>query len=207
MTIHRTFNSVPSSKSKSCHTTPNYDMPTTMLDCLTDMLRLDTFSIANPAPRPTITVKPVYFCLITEDKSFPIINGPICVPLSKSQPCQNMSMCQKRLLLLHMCSQTFRSQSTPHSDVRHILTCLVSQCACGLRCSLKTTFGDQGYTTPPLSRTKVSGAPSPLLFKLPSNLLPYFRYPRLTPANCCCNLSSGIAASKLHQRLVLLRLT
>ena len=202
MLIHLTFNSVPSSKSKSCHTTPNHDMPTTMFDCLTNMLQLDTFSISNPTPGPTIGVKPIYLCLIVEYNSFPIINSPICIPTSKLQLCQNMSTCQKGLLLLHMYSQTLCSQSTPHSDVRHIFTYFVLKCACSPH--------EQGYTVLPLSCTTVSWAPSSLLLKLPSNLLPHFRYPRLTPANCRCDLSCRIAASELHQcveLLVLLRLT
>ena len=38
--IHYTFNSMSSSRSKSCHTTPNHDMSTTMFHCLLDMLWL-----------------------------------------------------------------------------------------------------------------------------------------------------------------------
>ena len=87
MLIHYTFNSMPSSKSKSCHTTPNHDMSTTMFHCLLDMLRLYKLSICYPTPWPTIKIKHVCLCLITGNNAFPIINGPICKP----HPCLNMS--------------------------------------------------------------------------------------------------------------------
>ena len=93
MPIHHTFNSLPSSRSKSCYTTPNHDMSTTMFDCLLDMLRLDMFFIFNPILGITIGIKSVYLRLITEDNTFPIMNHPICIPSSKPQPCQNMLPC------------------------------------------------------------------------------------------------------------------
>ena len=107
--IHYTFNSMPSSKSKSCHTTPNHDMSTTMFHCLLDMLRLYRFSICYPTPGHTIGIKPIYLCLIIENNSVPIMNSLICILASKPHMCLNMSSCQHRLLLLHMCNKSFQT--------------------------------------------------------------------------------------------------
>ena len=158
--IHYTFNSMPSSKSKSCHTTPNHDMSTTMFHCLLDMLWLYRLSICYPTLWPTIGIKHVYLCLITENNVFPIMNGPICIPASKPHMCLNMSFCQQRLLLLHMCSETFPSQSTSHSYIIHIFTWFSLNLCCQLWCNSQAPFYKQGDTSPPPSHSKVSWASS-----------------------------------------------
>ena len=121
MLIHYTFNSMPSSRSKSYHTTSNHDMSTTMFHCLLDMLRLYMLSIHYPTPRPTIGIKDIYLCLITENNAFPIMNNPICILASKPHPCMNMSSCQQRLLMLHMCSETCPLLSMSHSYINTFL--------------------------------------------------------------------------------------
>ena len=120
--IHYTFNSMPSSRSKSCHTTPNHDMSTIIFHCLLHMLRLYMLSICYPTLGPTIGIELVYLCPITKNNVFLIMNGPICKPASKPHLCLNMSSCQQRLRLLHMCNETFPSQSMSHNYIGHILT-------------------------------------------------------------------------------------
>ena len=76
-----------------------------------DMLRSNAISISNPTPWPTIFFEPIYICLHTENHAFPIIHGPILIPLSKLQACENMFMTQKWFPLLHLCTQSNLSQT------------------------------------------------------------------------------------------------
>ena len=117
MPIHPTSNFVPCSRLKSCHASPNHRRPSTMLYSVMDMLRSNVFSISNPTPWPTIWIKLIYLCLVTKNHAFPIINGPIFIPLSKYRVCENMFTSQRQLPLLHLCIQSNLSQSTPHNDV------------------------------------------------------------------------------------------
>ena len=203
--IHFTFNSMPDSKSKSCHTTPNHDMSTTMFHYLLDMLQLYMLSICYPTPWPTIGIKVVYLRLIIENNAFPIMNSSVCILASKPHPCLNMSTCQQRFLLLHMCSETFPSQSTSHSYIRHIFTWFISNLCCHLWCNSQTPFRKQGDTSLSLSHSKVSWAPSFLCLKLPCDLFSKPNYPRLTHPNCICNFLCWIAIPKLLQCLELLQ--
>jgi hypothetical protein len=70
MPIHPTFNFIPCSRPKSRHASPNHHRPTAMLHGLMDMLRSNAFSISNPTLWPTIWVKPIYLCLLTENHAF-----------------------------------------------------------------------------------------------------------------------------------------
>lgn len=79
------------------------------------------------------------------------MDNPICIPSSKPRWCQNLSLHQKGLLLLHLCNQTFSCQSTPNSHVRHIFACFLSNFYCGLLCDSLKTFRKQGHTMPSLS--------------------------------------------------------
>ena len=202
--IHYTFNSMPNSRSKSYHTTPNHDMSTTMFHCLLDMLRLYKLSICYPTPWPTIGIKLVYLCLITENNVFPIMNGPICIHASKPNLCLNMFSCQQWLLLLHMCNETFPSQSMSHSYIRHNFTNFISNLCCHLWHNSQTPFRNQGDTSLPLSCNKVFWVPSFLPVKLLRDLFSKPNYPRLTHPNCILNFSCWIAIPKLLERLELL---
>ena len=109
MLIYPTFNFVSCSWTESCWGTtrspsPNHHRPTIMFHSMMDMLRYNAFSISNPTPWPTIQVKSSYHCFVIENHTFPIVNGPIFIPLSKPQACENMFTTQKRLRLLHLCT-------------------------------------------------------------------------------------------------------
>ena len=78
MPIHPTFNFIPCSQPKSRHASPNHHWPTSMLHNLMNMLRSNAFSISNPTPWPTISAKPIYICLVTENHVYPIINASSC---------------------------------------------------------------------------------------------------------------------------------
>ena len=140
MPIHPTFNFVPCSRPKSHHASPNHHQPTTMLDDLMNILRSTPFSISNPTPWPIIWIKFIYFYLVTKNHAFPIINGPMLIPLSNSHACENMFTTNKWLPLLHLCSQSSASQSMPHSDVRKQFTCFRLKLFCCHKCSSKLTF-------------------------------------------------------------------
>ena len=84
------LHSIPCSWSKNRHASPNHHRPTTMLHSVMHMLSSNAFSIFNPTPWPTIRVKPIYHCLVTQNHMFPIINGPSLIPLSKPHACKNM---------------------------------------------------------------------------------------------------------------------
>ena len=154
MPIHLTFNYVPWSESKRCHASPNHHRPTTMLHGMMDMLWSNAFSISNPTPWPTIWVKLICLCLVIEKHTFPIINGPILIPLSKPHACENMFMTQIWPPLLHLCTQSSLSQSTPHIDVRQQFTCFILKLLCCHRCNSKSTFSNESDTTPLLSICK-----------------------------------------------------
>ena len=81
MPIHPTFNYIPCSMPRNHHASPNHQWPITMLHDMMDMLRSNVFSmISNPTLWPTIGVKPIYICCVTENHAFPIIDGPILIP-------------------------------------------------------------------------------------------------------------------------------
>ena len=171
--MHPTFNFVPFSRPKSRCASPNHHQPTTMLHSLMDMLRSNAFSIFNPTPWPTIWVKLVYFCLVTENHVFPIINDSILIPLSKPQACENMFMTKKWLPLLHLCTQSNLSQSTPHNDVRQQFTCFKSKLFCCCKCNSKSTFSNKSDTSPLLLVCKKLWAPSSLSISFPTSFFKY----------------------------------
>ena len=111
-----------------------------------DMLRSDVFSISNPTPWSTIWAKPIYICLITKNHVFPIINGPILLPLSKPQVCENMFTTQNLLPSLHLFIQSNFSESMPHNDVIQQFTCFRSNMFCCCRCSFKSTINNESNT-------------------------------------------------------------
>ena len=139
---------------KSYHASPNDYRPTPMFHNLMDMLRPSAYSITNPTPWPTIWVEHIYFCLATKKHAFTIINGPILIHLSKPQTCENMFTAHKWFPLLHLCTQSSLSQSTPHSDVKQQFTCFILKLFCCHGCSSKSTFHNKSDTTPLLSGCK-----------------------------------------------------
>ena len=171
MAIHPTFNFVPLFRLKSRHASPNHHWPTTVLHSLMDMLRSNAFSISNPTSWPTIWIKLVYFCLVTENYVFPIVNGSILVPSSKPQACENMFMTRKWLPLLHLCTQSNFSQSTPHNDVRQQFTCFKSKLFCCHKCNSKSAFSSKSDTTPLLLVWKKLWTPSSLSISFPTSFL------------------------------------
>ena len=191
------------SRSKSYHTTPN-KMSTIIIHYLLDMLQFYKLSIYYPTLGPTIRVEHVYLRFIPENNAFPIINGPISIPASKHHPHLNMYSCQQ-WLLLHICNETFSSQSTSHNYIKHILSLFTLNFCCHLWCNSQTPFCKQGDTSLPLSCNKVSWAPSFLPLKLPYDLLSKLNYPRLFDPNWIRNFSCWIAIPKLLQRLELLQ--
>ena len=162
MPIHPTFNFVPCSQPKSCHASPNHCQPTTIPHGLMYMLRSNAISISNPTPWPTIWVKPIYLCLVTENHAFPIINDPILIPLNKPQACENTFTTKKWLPLLHLCTQSSLSQSTPYNDVKQQFTCLRSKLFCCCICNSKLTFSNKNDTMPLLLTCKKLWTPSSL---------------------------------------------
>ena len=78
----------------------------------------------------TIRVKLIYLCFVTKNHTFPIINGPILIPLKKPLVCKNMFTIHKWLHVLHLCTQSSLSQSMPHSDIKQQITCFKSNLFC-----------------------------------------------------------------------------
>lgn len=134
-----------------------------------DMLSSNMFSISNPTPCPTISVKPIYLCYIIENQSFPIINYPIHIPLSKPQACKNMFTTQMWFLLLHLCTQSSLSKNTLQSDVKQQFTSFKTKLFCCVRCSSKSTFNNKNNTTLLFFIYKKLWTPSSLSL----NLTPY----------------------------------
>ena len=147
MLIHPTLKYVPCSRSKSRHASPNHHSPDIMLQGMLDMLKSNTFSISNRRPWPTILVKFIYLCLVTINHAFPNINGPIFKPLSKLQACKSMFTTHKRFPLLHLCTQSNLSQSTPHSDDNQQFPYFRSKLFCCHICSFKSTFSNKSDTS------------------------------------------------------------
>jgi hypothetical protein len=71
--IHPTFNFVSCSGPKNRHASPNHHRSTIMFHGLVDMLRSNAFSISNSTPWPTIWVRPIYLCFVTQSHAFLII--------------------------------------------------------------------------------------------------------------------------------------
>ena len=182
MLIHPTFNFVLCYWPKSRNASPKSSPTTTMLHSLMDMLRSNTFSIFNPTLWPTILVKPIYFCLITKYHTFTIINGPILIPLSTPQACENMFTTQNWFLLLHVCTKSSLSQSIPYNDVKQF-TCFILNLSCCHKCSSKSTFSNKSDTTPPLVICKKLEMPSSMSLNLAPYILPQMRYGRLALAH------------------------
>ena len=183
MPIHPTFNFVPCSRPKSRNASPNHHWSTTILHSVMNMLRSNAFSISDPTPWPTMWIKPIYLCLVTKNLTFLIINGLILILLSKPQACENMYTTHKWLPLLHLCTQSNLSQSTPHSDVRQQFTCFKSKLFCCCKWSSNSTFSSKSYTTPLLLVCKKLWMPSFLSLSMASYILPHMRYKRLAHAH------------------------
>jgi hypothetical protein len=181
MPIHPTFNFVPCSQKPSC--IPNHHQPTTMLCDLIDLLRSNMFSISNPTSRPIIWIKLVYLCLVTENDVFPIIKGPIFIPLSKPQMWESVITTQNLLPLLHLCTQSSLSQSTTHNDVRQQSTCSKSKLFCCHKFSSNMTFSNKDDMTPLLSVCKKLWTPSSLSLNLAPYILPHTCYKKLVHAH------------------------
>ena len=124
---------------------------------------------------------------------------------TENQACENMYTTQKRLPLLHLCTQSNLSQSTPYNDVRQQFTCFRSKLfRCGI-INFKSTFGNKIDTTPLLSVCKKLWTPSFLSLNLAPYIHPHMRYKKLDHAHLSISFASRQnTASKLHQNLVLL---
>ena len=152
------FNFLPRSQPKSHHTSPNYHRLTTMPYNLMDVLRSNAISISNPTPWP------IYLCLVVENHTIPIINGPILISLNKPQACDNMFTTQNWFPLLQLCTYCNLSQNTSHNDVKQQFTSFRSKLFCCRRCSSKSTFGNKSDTTPNGSSLGLQEALDTLLF-------------------------------------------
>ena len=99
-----------------------------MLDVhMMDTSRSNVFSISNPTPWPTIWVKPICLCFITENHTFPTIHGPILIPLSKPQVCENVFRTKTAsfVALVHPIQPLLKHA---HNDVKQQFTYFSSKC-------------------------------------------------------------------------------
>ena len=118
--------------------------------------------------------------------------------------CQNMFTIEKWFLLLHLCTQSSLSQSTPYSDVKQEFTCLKSKSSCCHICNSKSTFSNKSDTMPLLLVYKKLWMPSSLSLNLAPYIIPQMHYRRLAHAHYNNNFASRKTTSKLHQNLVLM---
>ena len=117
---------------------------TTMLHGLMDLVQHVLHLQFNTM---TYHLSRTYFSLSRHWKSrIPIINIPILILLSKPQAYENMFTTQKQLPLLHLCTQSIFSQSTPHSDVKQQYTYFKSKLFCCRICTSKLTFNNKSDT-------------------------------------------------------------
>ena len=123
MPFHPTFNCVPCSRPKSRHASPNQHRPTTMLHGLMDMLRSNAFSISNPTPWPIIWVKPIDLRLVSENHVLSIMMVQFSYLWANLRHVRTWLRLKKKNPLLHLCTQSNLSQSTPHNHVRQQFTC------------------------------------------------------------------------------------
>ena len=165
MPIHPTFNYIPCSMPRNHHASPNHQWPITMLHDMMDMLRSNVFSmISNPTLWPTIGVKPIYICCVTENHAFPIIDGPILIPWANRKRARTYL----RLIIGFHC---YICAPNPTS-LKARLTLMLDNnlhvsyhiCFCYWRCSSKLTFSNESDTTPLLLVCKKLWTPSSLSF-------------------------------------------
>jgi hypothetical protein len=97
--------------------------------------------------------------------------------------CENMFMTKKLLHLLHLCTQSNHSQSTPYNDVKQQFTCFVSKMFCCHKSNSKSTFNYKSDTMPLVSVCKKPWMPSYLSLNLTPNIFPQMCYKRLAHAH------------------------
>ena len=90
---------------------------------------------------------------------------------------------QKWFPLLHLCTQSNISQSTPYSDARQQFTCFRLKLVCYCRCSYKATFSNKSDKMPLFSVCKKLWTPLSLSLNLAPYILPQIRYRRLAHAH------------------------
>jgi hypothetical protein len=135
---------------------------------------------------------------------FLVINVPILIPLSKAHMCKNMFMTLRWFPLLHLCTQSNMSKSTPHSDVKQQFTCFTSKLFCCCMCNSKSTFNNKSDTTLFLAVCKKLWSPSSLFCNPAPYVLPQMRYRRLAQAHKSKYFAIENTTSKLHQSLAFL---
>ena len=82
--IHSPLNFDHDPRTFGCHTGPDHYRSAAVLHGLFDMVRLKTFSVADPVPTAAVRLKAANFCLIGPDHTLPILDGEVAVALSKS---------------------------------------------------------------------------------------------------------------------------